>query len=168
MDDLPGMSTPTNHIPAEWAAITKILDLIEQDIPDYPSETMPLNGNPKREIPVGTLELEERYTQDTPKEESDSGSGVNAIERSADAKKRKEEPASVILPPTPSISPSIEETEAQVNEHAGHVKEKKKRRRRRRRKKSSFLTLPPPETLKPAVFDYIAPPIGGGDGGGGS
>jgi hypothetical protein len=49
----------------------------------------------------------------------------------------------------------IAETEPGVNEHAGYVK----------KKNGSFLVLPPPKTLKLLVFDYIAPPIGGGDGG---
>jgi hypothetical protein len=158
-DDLPGMSTPTNHLPAELAPITKSLDMIERDISDSPLEPMSLDGDPKREIPAEILGLEERYIKDTPKQESNSGSGFNAIEHSADVKKQEEDSVSVILPPTPSIPSSISKIEAQVNEHAGYVKKKKK---------GSFLVLPPPETLKPPAFDYIAPSIGGGNGSGGT
>jgi hypothetical protein len=152
------MSTPTNHLPAELAPITKSLDMIERDIPDSPLEPMPPNGNPKREIPAEILGLEERYIKNTPKQEPNSGSGVNAIEHSADVKKQEEDSVSVILPPTPSIPSSISKIEAQVNEHAGYVKKKKK---------GSFLVLPPPETLKSQEFEYNTPPGGGKGGGGG-
>jgi hypothetical protein len=142
------ISTPTNHLLAELQPITKSMDMIERDIPDYPLEPLSPDGNPKRDIRAGILALEESYTKDTSKQESNSGSGLNAVESSVDVKNQKEDPVSVILPPTPSISPSIEETDAPSNKYISHVKKKNKK------KQELSPAFPLPETFELPKFDY--------------